>query len=59
VKVADVMVTTPFSISPDALAVEAAEMLDRFKRNQLLVVDARGVLVGVLHTQDLMAAKVI
>jgi CBS-domain-containing membrane protein len=34
-------------------------MLDRFKRNQLLVVDASGLLVGVLHTQDLMAAKVI
>jgi arabinose-5-phosphate isomerase len=59
IAVADVMVTKPFTIGPDALAVEAAEMLDRFKRNQLLVVDASGLLVGVLHTQDLMAAKVI
>jgi arabinose-5-phosphate isomerase len=59
VKVADVMVTQPYSIGPDALAVEAAEMLDRIKRNQLLVIDAAGKLVGVLHTQDLMAAKVI
>jgi arabinose-5-phosphate isomerase len=59
VKVAQVMVAKPFTISPDALAVEAAEMLDRLKRNQLLVVDDAGLLVGVLHTQDLMAAKVI
>jgi arabinose-5-phosphate isomerase len=59
IAVADVMVAQPITIGPDALAVEAAEMLDRHKRNQLLVVDGTGTLVGVLHTQDLMAAKVI
>jgi arabinose-5-phosphate isomerase len=56
---ADVMTRSPLTISPDALAVEAAQLMDRHKKNQLLVVDASGALVGALHTHDLMAAKVI
>lgn len=59
VALADAMTRTPFTIGPSALAAEAAEILDRVKRNQLLVVDETGALVGALHTQDLMAAKVI
>lgn len=58
-KIADVMHAGPRTISPDALAVEAAEMMDRFRINQVLVVDARGQLVGALNTHDLMKAKVI
>jgi arabinose-5-phosphate isomerase len=49
----------PLTIGPDALAAEAAQLLDARHRNQLLVVDARRRLVGALHVQDLMAAKVI
>lgn len=59
VKLADVMTRTPLTIAPDVLATEAAQLMDQRKKNQLLVVDANGVLVGALHTHDLMAAKVI
>jgi arabinose-5-phosphate isomerase len=54
----DVMTRHPVNISPDLLAVEAAEMLDRTRKNQLLVMSG-DTLVGALHTLDLMAAKVI
>jgi arabinose-5-phosphate isomerase len=58
-RLADVMTRTPLTISPDALAVEAAQLMDAHKKNQLIVVDASGAVVGALHTHDLMAAKVI
>ena len=59
VKLADVMTRNPLTIAPDVLATEAAQLMDQRKKNQLLVVDASGALVGALHTHDLMAAKVI
>jgi arabinose-5-phosphate isomerase len=58
-KLADVMTRNPLTIAPDVLATEAAQLMDRRKKNQLLVVDASGALVGALHMHDLMAAKVI
>ncbi len=57
--VAEVMTRSPLTIAPDALAVEAAQLMDRRRRNQLLVVDAQGHLVGALNNLDLMNAKVI
>ena len=59
VKLADVMTRNPLTIAPDVLAAEAAQLMDQRKKNQLLVVDASGALVGALHMHDLMAAKVI
>jgi arabinose-5-phosphate isomerase len=59
VRLADVMTRNPLTISPDALAVEAAQLMDARKKNQLIVIDAGGAVVGALHTHDLMAAKVI
>jgi arabinose-5-phosphate isomerase len=59
VKLADVMTRNPLTIAPDVLATEAAQLMDQRKKNQLLVVDATGALVGALHMHDLMAAKVI
>ena len=56
---ADVVNRTPLTITPAALAAEAAQVLDSRHRNQLLVVDRQHRLVGALHVQDLMAAKVI
>jgi arabinose-5-phosphate isomerase len=56
---AEVFNRTPLTIGPEALAAEAAQLLDARHRNQLLVVDAERRLVGALHVQDLMAAKVI
>ncbi len=58
-KLADVMTRNPRSIGPEALAVEAAELMERMRITQLLVVDADGRLVGALTTHDLMLAKVI
>jgi arabinose-5-phosphate isomerase len=57
--VRDVMTATPLTIEPQALAVEAAQLLDSGRKNQLLVVDAEHRLVGALHMHDLMAARVI
>ncbi len=58
-QLADVMTATPLTIGPAALAAQAAQLLDARRKNQLLVVDDRGALVGALHMHDLMAAKVI
>jgi arabinose-5-phosphate isomerase len=57
--VAEVMTTTPLTIRPAALAAQAAQLLDSRRKNQLLVTDDQGRLVGALHMHDLMAAKVI
>jgi arabinose-5-phosphate isomerase len=58
-RVRDVMTASPLTIAPHALAVEAARLLDNGRKNQLLVVDDQGRLVGALHMHDLMAARVI
>ncbi len=59
VKVADVMHRAPRSIGPDQLAAEAADLMEKYRVNQLLVVDRAGRLVGALHIHDLTTAKVI
>ena len=58
-RVADVMSRGPKTIHPEALAVEAAEMMERLRISQLLVADHEGRLVGALNHHDLMLAKVI
>jgi arabinose-5-phosphate isomerase len=57
--VADVMTRRPLTIGPDALAVEAAQLMDRTRKNQLLVIDGKQQLVGALNNLDLMNSKVI
>jgi len=57
--IAAVMHPNPRSIGPDQLAVEAVEIMEQFRINQLLVADADGVLIGALHIHDLTRAKVI
>ncbi len=54
----DVMTRSPASIGPDALAAEAVRLMEERRINQLLVLDGQGRLVGTLHIQDLLAAKV-
>ncbi len=49
----------PCAIDPDRLAVEAVEMMERHKINQLLVIDAQGELQGALNMHDLFRAKVV
>jgi arabinose-5-phosphate isomerase len=58
-RVADVMSRGPKTIQAGALAVEAAEMMERLRISQLLVADREGRLVGALNHHDLMLAKVI
>jgi len=58
-RVSTVMTRTPLTIGADALAAQAAQLLDSGRKNQLLVVDAARRVVGALHMHDLMRAKVI
>jgi arabinose-5-phosphate isomerase len=55
----DVMRPTPFTISSDALAVTAADLMEAKRITSVLVVDAQGMLCGALNSNDLMRAKVI
>ncbi|MDB5812682.1 MAG: sugar isomerase, KpsF/GutQ family protein [Betaproteobacteria bacterium] len=54
-----VMTRNPRTISPDKLAAEAVQLMEQYKVNQLLVVDAGHHLVGALNTHALFKAKVI
>jgi arabinose-5-phosphate isomerase len=49
----------PRTIRHDALAVEAAEMMELHCITSILVVDAQGLLCGAINSNDLMRAKVI
>jgi arabinose-5-phosphate isomerase len=53
------MTKNPTTTSKDALAAEAAKILEKTLRNQLLVVDENNKLIGALHMHDLMSSKVI
>lgn len=46
-------------ISPDALAAEAMQMMQEYRIQGLLVIDAEGQLQGALNFQDLLAAGVV
>lgn len=54
-----VMTRTPKSIGSDALAVEAARMMEDHKINALLVVDDAMRVVGALNIHDLLRARVV
>jgi arabinose-5-phosphate isomerase len=58
-RVEQLMSAGPRTIRPEALAVEAVQIMEKHKVNQLLVVDERGALVGALNMHDLFRAKVI
>ncbi|HET9975869.1 MAG TPA: KpsF/GutQ family sugar-phosphate isomerase [Burkholderiaceae bacterium] len=55
----EVMHPDPKRIRADALAVEAADLMERSRITSVLVVDDAGRLVGALNSNDLMRAKVI
>lgn len=55
----DVMRPQPQRVRADALAVEAAELMERHAITSVLVVDEQDRLVGALNANDLMRAKVI
>ena len=58
-RIADIMTRRPRTIGPDKLAVEAVQIMEEYKVNQLLVVNDEGKLVGALNMHDLFRAKVI
>jgi arabinose-5-phosphate isomerase len=58
-RIEQLMSAGPRTIRPGALAVEAVQIMERHKVNQLLVVDEHGVLVGALNMHDLFRAKVV
>jgi arabinose-5-phosphate isomerase len=55
----EVMHAHPHTVRADALAVEAAALMEQHSITSVLVVDDAGVLCGALNTNDLMRAKVI
>ena len=55
----DVMHANPRTVNQNALAVEAAELMEQFKITSVLVVNDAHELCGALNTNDLMRAKVI
>jgi arabinose-5-phosphate isomerase len=55
----DVMHPKPRTIRDDALAAEAASLMELHRITSVLVVDAQGRLCGALNSNDLMRAKVI
>lgn len=55
----DVMHANPHTISVDALAVDAVELMEKFRITSVLVVDAAGRLCGAVNSNDLLRAKVI
>ena len=58
-RIGDVMTRSPKTIGADALAVEAAQLMETHKISGLLVVDAGLRLVGALNIHDLLRARVV
>ena len=57
--VAEVMTRRPRTISADKLTAEAVEMMEKYRINQLPVVNADGELIGALNMHDLFRAKAL
>jgi len=54
-----VMHPNPRRVRVDALAVDAADLMEQYRITSVLVVDEQAHLVGALNSNDLMRAKVI
>ncbi len=50
---------SPLTIAPDAMAVEALGLMESRKITSLIVVDAAGMLLGVLHLHDLWGLQMM
>ncbi|MGV8930873.1 MAG: KpsF/GutQ family sugar-phosphate isomerase [Luteimonas sp.] len=58
-RIVDVMTRTPVTIGMDALAIEAARLMETRKINALLVIDDEQHVVGALNIHDLLRARVV
>ena len=54
-----VMTRAPRTIDADALAAEAAQLMETHKINALLVTNGQGQVVGALNIHDLLRARVV
>ena len=59
VTISEVMNRTPRTILANRLAVEAVQIMEANRINQLVVLDAQGELAGALNMHDLFRAKVV
>ncbi len=59
IRAQEVMHANPRTVSPTALAVDAAQLMELHRITSVLVVDGQQRLCGVLNSNDLMRAKVI
>jgi len=57
--VSKMMTANPTTIGPDALAAEAAQIMDEREFDNIPVVDEQGHAVGILDVQDLMKAGLL
>ena len=58
-RIVEVMTRSPKTIGSDALAVEAAQLMEAHKISGLIVVDAAHRVVGALNIHDLLRARVV
>ncbi|MGA7817585.1 KpsF/GutQ family sugar-phosphate isomerase, partial [Caballeronia sp.] len=58
-KVSDLMTRGPKVISADKLAIEAAQLMEKYQIHALLVVDDAQRVVGALNIHDLLRARVV
>ncbi|MFD0739360.1 KpsF/GutQ family sugar-phosphate isomerase [Lysobacter koreensis] len=58
-RIVEVMTRSPRTIGPDALAVEAAQLMEAHKISGLLVIDSESRVVGALNIHDLLRARVV
>ena len=59
VRISEVMTRDPVTIGADALASEAARLMETRKVNALPVIDAQRRVVGALNIHDLLRARVV
>jgi arabinose-5-phosphate isomerase len=59
VRAADVASSTPKTIAPDELAAKALEVMEAWAITSLVVPDADGRPVGIVHMHDILRAKIV
>lgn len=57
--ISTLMTKTPRTVGADALAVEAARLMEAHKINALIVIDGERRVVGALNIHDLLRARVV
>jgi arabinose-5-phosphate isomerase len=59
VHVHDIASRSPKTITPDALAARAVQIMEEFSITSLVVLDEHGSVVGVLHLHDLLKSGIV